>query len=857
MKLEHGGNTGKFAQIAGCEESEILDFSSSINPAGFPEWLRGAVSCALDKALHYPEPDAASLVKAAAAAFAVNPSSVVAGNGSNQLIFAIPQALKLKHAIIVTPAYIDYATSCRMAGMKIDYFCTTHENNFVADADKLSAIIQPGMLIFIGNPGNPAGTAMNPTQLLELIGKHPEAYFVIDEAFADFSQSKLTILPEIPPNAVILRSMTKFFAIPGLRIGFSFASPEITAKIQEQIPAWSVNTFAQYAGVKLFNETEDYSLATINEIARLRDRLTANLATIPQLTVFPGMANYLLLHSPAANAEFYLKLLKEKHIAVRNCANFHGLDEHYFRVGLRTENDNDRLAEALHAALNHSSQSSRFFCKTGQKKVPSLMLQGTSSNAGKSILTAAFCRIFLQDGYDVAPFKAQNMALNSYVTDDGGEMGRAQVVQAEACRLSPDVRMNPVLLKPSSDTGSQVIVLGKPRGNMEARKYYTAKMELFDIVKKSYDSLSSEHQIMVLEGAGSPGEINLKHADIVNMNMARYAESAVLLVGDIDRGGVYASFIGTMETFAPWERELLKGFIVNKFRGDASLLAPAHDYVYNYTGKPVLGVVPFLKNPGLPEEDSVSFSLFQPVIKQEGALDVALIALEHISNFTDFAPLEMEPDVTVRKVRTLKELGQPDIIILPGSKNVIGDLNVLHHNGLAQAIRAHVQAGKYLIGICGGLQIAGETIADPHGLESSCKTVAGLGIVPLHTILEQEKTLKRTKASICDTGRSVSGYEIHHGVTRCNDEKLISMRSESGEAVGFASGKVWLTYLHGIFDDDAFRREFIDKIKIEHGLTPLHRIAAEYNTENALNRLADTVRQSVDMKTIYRIMGLK
>ncbi len=856
MKFEHGGNTGKLAQIAGCNEDEILDFSSSINPAGFPEWLRGTVSRALDQALHYPEPDAASLVNSAAKAFSVTATSIVAGNGSNQLIFAIPQALKLKRALIVAPAYIDYATSCIAAAMEIEYFCTESKYNFIPQLDKLSLKIKPGMLVFIGHPGNPNGTAMLRGDLLELISRHPKSYFVVDEAFADFAHNTLSLLPAIPKNTIILRSMTKFFAVPGLRLGFCFASAAICKKIQAQIPAWSINTFAQYAGIKLLHDTQKYSKETINEVGRLRDDLINKLKPISDITIFPGFANYLLMHSPKANSKFYLKLLKKYHIAVRNCSNFHGLDEHYFRIGLRNEAENDKLVQALYA-LHGNNYENNFSIKARKIITPALMLQGTSSNAGKSILTAAFCRIFLQDGYDVAPFKAQNMALNSYVTEDGGEMGRAQVVQAEACRLSPDVRMNPILLKPSSDTGSQVIVMGKPHGNVNAKEYYKNKKELFNTVKKAYDSLASEHQVIVLEGAGSPGEINLKFSDIVNMNMARYAESSVLLVGDIDRGGVYASFIGTMETFLPWERALLKGFIVNKFRGDASLLASAHDYVYNYTGKPVLGTIPMLKNLGLPEEDSVAFSLYQPIVKAKGALDVALIALEHISNFTDFAPLEIEPDVFVRKVKKADELGNPDIIIIPGSKNVIGDLKILRKNKLDTAICKHVKNGKHLIGICGGLQIAGESISDPYGLESNQKNIAGLGLLPLHTILEKEKILKLTSSILTASKMKVSGYEIHHGITNCRDEKIVSMRNEAGDAIGFALGKIWLTYLHGVFDNDSFRRKFIDKIKVELGMKPLEKIVAEYNTENALNRLADTVRSNIDIKNIYKMIGLK
>ena len=855
MQPGHGGNILKYAETAGCAPEDILDFSSSINPLGPPEFLRGAISRAAGSLIRYPDPASSKLVEAAARVFNIASERIVAGNGSNQLIFAIPPALKIKKALITVPSYMDYENSCRLAGMEIEYFQLDEADNFVANPEKLSAVLHREMLVFIGHPGNPAGTAMTPEAIRELAAKHSSATFVIDEAFADFGVADFTLLPDVPENVIVLRSLTKFFAIPGLRIGFCFASPALAGKIREYIPDWSVNAIAQETGIKLLLDTAEYSCRTIENINHLRERLSTQLAALAGLKVYAGMANYLLVRRSHGGKDFYERLLKEYHIAVRNCGNFRGLDENYFRIGLRSEAENDLLAEAIRNVLDVAVKPAGFYLKKTRRK-PSLMLQGTCSNAGKSILTAAFCRILLQDGYDVAPFKAQNMALNSYVTLDGCEMGRAQAVQAEACRLSPDVRMNPVLLKPSSDTGSQVIVLGKPVANMEARKYYTAKTMLFDTVKSAYDSLEKDHEVIVLEGAGSPGEMNLKHADIVNMNMARYAESPVLLAGDIDRGGVYASFIGTVETFDPWERDLLKGFIVNKFRGDASLLTAAHDYVYNFTGKPVLGVVPYLKDLGLPEEDSVSFSFTRPCEKFAQTIDVALIALDHIANFTDFTPFEIEPDVNIRKVRKLNELGNPDLIILPGSKNVIGDMEVLRRCGLDAAIKEKIKGGVWLAGICGGLQLAGEIVEDPHGLESASKTTPGLGLLPLRTVLEKEKILKLTQAVLTANNRKVSGYEIHHGITECSTEQLISMRASTGEPVGFATGRIWLTYLHGVFDDDLFRREFIDMIRSDRGLPPLHKVYAEYSTENALNRLADTVRNSVQLREIYKIMGL-
>jgi adenosylcobyric acid synthase len=491
------------------------------------------------------------------------------------------------------------------------------------------------------------------------------------------------------------------------------------------------------------------------------------------------------------------------------------------------------------------------------------MFQGTSSNAGKSVLTAALCRILLQDGVRVAPFKAQNMSLNSHVTPDGGEIGRAQALQAQACRIDSDVRMNPVLLKPNSETGSQVIVRGKPVGNMTVGEYIRFKSEMVKEVRVCYDSLSSEYDALVLEGAGSPGEVNLKPHDIVNMTMARYAEAPVLLVGDIDRGGVFASFVGTMEVLEEWERALISGFVVNRFRGDAGLLTPALDYMKARTGRPVIGVVPFFENLGLQEEDSVSFKE-GATLRRGGAarkrelLDVAVCDLPHISNFTDLDALKVEDDIAVRLVRRQDELGTPDLLILPGSKNVAGDVDFLLKNGLAERIIGlGLEAKTAIIGICGGFQILGREILDPHGLESSRKTTPGLGLLDMKTELAEEKILCRTEGIHAASGHRVFGYEIHHG--RSTGQGLVPVvRGNDGVplAFGIPGERMWGTYMHGIFDGDEFRRWLIDGLRRKRGWRPRGRVCAVYDVEAALDRLASRVRAALDMEYIYRIMGL-
>lgn len=854
MHSEHGGNIDKLAKQAACGEKDILDFSSSINPLGPPGFLRSTVSRALANIVHYPDPQAERLVATVAKTFGIKASSITAANGSEQIIYAIPPAFKLQKALIAVPAYNDYTKSCKLAGLEVSYAYMAEADNFTLNLNKLNALIEKAMLVFIGHPGNPAGTSVAKEQLYKLATIQPEAMFIIDEAFADFCAKDFSLLPKIPDNVIVLRSLTKFFAIPGLRIGLAFASESNTARLKRQIPPWSVNSIAQAVGQKIMTNSREYIAETMALINSLKKSLTEQLEALG-LKVFPGMANYLLVKLPHDNKSIYDRLLLDYHIAVRDCGNFTGLNSQFFRVAVKNKAENDYLVTALQQILSKAKRNKSFYFKR-KMVAPSLMIQGTCSNAGKSVLTAAFCRILLQDGYNVAPFKSQNMALNSYVTADGCEIGRAQAVQAQACRLAPEVRMNPVLLKPSTDTGCQVILMGKAVANMEAKKYFSHKKNLFPTVQQAYDSLAADYDAIILEGAGSPGEMNLKKHDIVNMNMARYAQSPVLLAGDIDRGGTYAAFIGTLETFLPWERELLKGFIVNKFRGDATLLKDAHTYVEDFTAKPVLGVIPYLYDMGIPEEDSVSFALTRQCKKFAETLDVVLVELQHIANFTDFNPFEVEPDINIRKVRHVRELGNPDVIIMPGSKNVIGDLISLKERGMADAISEKVNNGAWFVGICGGLQIAGTKLEDPLALESGQASIAGLNLLPLTTRLEAGKCLSQTRATLCSSGDQVSGYEIHHGTTAYDSDALVSMRSASGEAVGFAAGKIWLSYLHGIFDEDQLRRKFIDMIRVERGMEPLGEVQAIYDIDAAINRLADHVRNNVELKSIYKIMGL-
>ena len=504
-----------------------------------------------------------------------------------------------------------------------------------------------------------------------------------------------------------------------------------------------------------------------------------------------------------------------------------------------------------------------------------IMMMGTSSHVGKSILATAMCRILYRKGRKVVPFKAQNMALNSYVTRDGDEMGRAQVAQAEAAGMEPMVDMNPVLLKPTGNAASQVIIMGKPVGNMSAREYHRGySLKAFDAVKEALGRLDKEYDTIVIEGAGSPAEINLKANDIVNMRVAKYLQAPVLLIADIDRGGALASLVGTLELLDEEERALVKGLVINKFRGDVTLLTPAIDFLEEKTGKPVLGVVPHIDQMGIDDEDSVSLEEKQAA-PTEGDIRIAVIQTPKISNFTDFDALAHEKDVALYYVKSVEDLGEPDVIMLPGSKNTTEDMLYLRKSGLGEKILAHAKAGKAVIGICGGYQMLGEVIRDPQHTESQNDEAAGLGLLGMETVFASEKLTSQVVAQCQDLhfmGQSISadnlqGYEIHMGHTTFTREAdkhpfIVCQRRgktcASQEGTANAAGNVFGTYIHGVFDNDVFRRSVLNALRHSKGLEALantRNVMAE--KQKAYEHLADVVEKALDMEKLYQIMGEK
>lgn len=856
----HGGDWRKLAVWSGRNPQEILDFSVNVRPGGPPDWLRGALLASLDTVARYPLPHAEQAAEAAAAHHGVGPDNIVLGNGCNELIHSITFVAGAKEALIVLPAFSEYELACTKAGLAVHPWLTDPGNGFAPDWSRLEQAAPAGGMVFLGSPGNPSGALPERRRLLAAVQSRKDVLWIIDESFVDYAGEEFSLVRQAAqlPNLVTLRSLTKFYGLAGVRCGYAVTHSRLGARWREWLPAWNVNTFASAAALAVFADRTGFADEERSDNAARREVFSEALRRTPGVEVFPSAANYVLLRVPGAPGDLQETCLKRHGIALRDCSNYRSLETGgWFRAAVRSRADNARFVEALADCLEECRPRPGAPFLARPRRVPALMLQGTSSDAGKSVLASAFCRILQQDGYDVAPFKAQNMALNSGVTALGEEMGRAQIVQAAACRLDPDARMNPVLLKPHSDTGAQVVVLGHPAGNRSARDFMSTKKDLWPIVCKAYDSLAAEHEVMVLEGAGSPGEINLKDADIVNMNMARYAQASVLLAGDIDRGGVYASFLGTWLTMEHWEKSLLAGFLVNRFRGDASLLVPAHDYVRRMTGVPVLGVVPMLGSLQLPEEDraSLAWEAVSPH-PEEDRLDVAVVMPGHVSNYTDFAPLAAEPDVRLRPVREAREWGKPDLVILPGSKNVVSDFIRWRRAGLADAVLAHARAGKWVLGVCGGLQMLGRTMLDPQHVETRQESCPMLGLLDLETTLAPEKTLARVVGARTPLGIPTGGFEIHHGVTRTGEGCEELFFRPDGSACGYGRGRIWATYLHGLFDDDTFRRALIDRVRTDSGLAPAGRVLARYDLEPQLDRLADCVRAAVDVQAVYRSMGL-
>lgn len=494
--------------------------------------------------------------------------------------------------------------------------------------------------------------------------------------------------------------------------------------------------------------------------------------------------------------------------------------------------------------------------------MPKIMIQGTASSVGKSIIVAALCRIFKQDGFSVCPYKSQNMSLNSYITLDGKEMGRAQVLQAYAAGLEPEVFMNPILLKPTTDKNCQVIVKGEVYCNSSAQEYFSMKKQFAPMLKKDFEELEKKFDIVLIEGAGSPAEINLRENDIVNMGLAEMIDAPVILAGDIDRGGVFASLAGTMLLLNENEKKRVKGTIINKFRGDVEILKPGLSMLEEIINIPCIGVVPHF-NLSLEDEDgAIDFNT-----EVRAPIDIAVIKLPHISNFTDIDGLKTEVDVSLRYITSIENFGAPDLLVIPGSKNTIGDLLYIRESGLEDAIKKYSAKGGFILGICGGYQMLGRFIEDPYGVETDLKSVEGINLLDVNTVFEKEKVTTRVNGTACVLSEKIEvyGYEIHMGISNYGEKAkpLIEITEKNGTKVSQKDGAVsdngrtMGTYIHGIFDGPEFRQYIVNKLRALKGIEEKESKTYENLRDAELDKLADIVRANLDMDMIYSIMNVE
>ncbi len=889
----HGGNIKSIIEKLGLGRAPrlIADFSVNINPEGAPLQISRSLMSVDEKAVSdYPDIYAEKAAAALAKAHGLPPSTVILGNGSTELFSMAIQSLRPAKVAWLAPCYSGYSEICAAHGTDGDAAAFSKpENNFKIDLRQLAD--SDADMLFICTPNNPTGATIDKKDIFAFASRNKNKYLVIDESFADFlpdAEKRSVFTEKLPDNVIAVKSLTKFFSLAGIRIGVLHSSANTVAKIAKARLPWSVNGLAQKIAPLLYSDSR-YIEDSRKLVCELRKDFSADLAKIPGLKVFPSQANFLLceIRRPKMDADRLQAELLKRGFLIRSCSRWEGLGPNFFRLAVLDRESNELLTFHLKRIFAPSKSPNQNL----KSPYHPIMIVGTGSGSGKSLLVSALCRYFARKGLKVAPFKAQNMSLNSYVTKEGGEMGRAQVVQARAAKIEPHTDMNPVLLKPTGDAGSQLIVNGKATGNVTARSYYEEKCGLRNDAFKAFDRLAAKYDMIILEGAGSPAEINLQDKDFVNMAMAEHAKAKTILVADIDKGGVFASILGTVMLIPPKQRKYLAGVVINKFRGDVSLLKSGIDEIERLTGVPVLGVLPFVKDLRIEEEDSMGLesrrqssvaSRQQPVGKipnekssepstvdrRPSTLDIAVVRLPRISNFTDFLCFETLDKINVRFVEQPGQIGAPDIIFIPGSKNTCADMKFLRESGFENKIKLAYVSGTPVFGICGGYQMLGTEISDPHGVEGAPSSVAGLGLLPAVTVLEKKKQLAQvvgvvsTPLSFARSGTRFTGYEIHMGrtspikpgqakypVLRIN--RKLGREFSGHDGCVSADGLVFGTYVHGIFDQQAMRDSMVKWLCSRKGVNPSDILeGGAYDPEPVFEQLANLLEKHINLKLI-------
>ncbi len=899
--LEHGGRIKQAAQHYGIAEKHWLDLSTGVNPHG---WLVPVVPQTEWQAL--PQDDD-ELTAAAAAYYAgekqmtahslprpmgegwgegasdnvtaltlalsqrereLPSSSLLAVAGSQAAIQALPRLFSPSRIAILTPSYAEHAHAWQQAG---------HEVVSLTPAQ----ILQPEAaikIVVIVNPNNPTGQLFSRAELLGLhkILAARGGTLIVDEAFMDATPDGSLLGDSPRAGLIVLRSIGKFFGLAGARVGFVFAQQNILDALRELLGPWPIAAPSRYVVTRALRD-EKWQATTRKKLqlasVRLCDLLEQHGLTVTGSTaLFAWLQHHDAekIHTQLAQQGVLTRLFNQpsslRFGLPRDEAQWGRL-----AVALQTLN---KLSEgdAVQGARNAASETypvgrrvSEYRatpqCAASHNLSHTVMVQGTTSDAGKSTLVAALCRWLVRLGVAVAPFKPQNMALNSAVTADGGEIGRAQAVQAMAANIAPHTDMNPVLLKPNSDTGAQVIIHGRAIGNMEALDYHAYKSTAFAAVMQSHGRLIKQYQAVVVEGAGSPAEINLRAGDIANMGFAEAADCPVILIADIDRGGVFAHLVGTLDLLSESEQARVVGFVINRFRGDIALLQDGLDWLEARTGKPVLGVLPYLHGLHLEAEDALPISIStqspppQPSpASGRGSMRIVVPVFPHISNHTDFDPLRLHPQVELIFAPITAPLPPADLIILPGSKSVRSDLDSVRRAGWEAQLQQHLRYGGKLIGICGGMQMLGEKIHDPLGIESESGMSKGLGLLRFETTLAAEKQLRNVSGNLLLAGNTaVSGYEIHAGITTgaALAKPLLCLGGKDDGAIS-DDGNILATYLHGLFESSAATAEILRWA----GLAEVQDFDYAARREADLERLADAVEQHLDTKKLAGLFGV-